>query len=209
MKNESPILAYIEQQAPSIQAKLKQIRKIVIEKAPNAVECISYGMPAFKQEKMLMYFAAFKNHIGIYPTAEGVLAFENWSKDFKTSKGAIQLPNESEIPVALIKKLVLHRLEQVQTHPKTKVNKCKNGHVFKKSSDCKTCPDCEKEAKVGFFIEGLAAPAVRALKANQISSLKMLSKIRLDQLKSFHGIGPQSIKQITKALNEAGLKFKN
>jgi uncharacterized protein YdhG (YjbR/CyaY superfamily) len=151
MKNESPILAYIEQQAPSIQAKLKQIRKIVIEKAPNAVECISYGMPAFKQEKMLLYFAAFKNHIGIYPTAEGVIAFEKWTKDFKTSKGAIQIPNDTDIPEALIKKLVLHRLAQVQNPPQTKVNKCKNGHVFKKSSDCKTCPVCEKEAKAVFF----------------------------------------------------------
>jgi len=209
MKNESPILAYIEQQTPAIQSKLKQIRKIVIENAPNAMECIGYGMPAFKQEKMLLYFAAFKNHIGIYPTAEGVLAFEKWTKDFKTSKGAIQIPNNIDIPELLIKKLVLHRLAQVQTPPKTNVNKCKNGHVFKKTSDCKTCPVCEKEAKAGFFIEGLAAPAVRALKANQISSLKMLSKITIDELKSFHGIGPNSIKQMTKALNEAGLKFKN
>jgi uncharacterized protein YdhG (YjbR/CyaY superfamily) len=208
MKNESPILAYIEQQAPTIQAKLNQIRSIVIENAPNAVECISYGMPAFKQEKIILYFAAFKNHIGIYPTAEGVVAFEKWSKDFKTSKGAIQIPNDSNIPKALIKKLVLHRLEQVQAGPKSKINLCKNGHVFKKRSDCKTCPVCEKEAKAGFFIEGLAAPAVRALKANQISSLKLLSKITLDELKSYHGIGPNSIKQITKALNEAGLKFK-
>ena len=67
----------------------------------------------------------------------------------------------------------------------------------------------KKKLKLFFFIEGLAAPAMRALKAKQISSLKLLSKITLDELKSFHGIGPQSIKQMTKALNEVGLKFKN
>lgn len=206
MKSQNPILAYIEKHPKNIQSKLMQIRAIVLENAPNAEECISYGMPAFKQGKMILYFAAFKNHIGIYPTANGVVAFEKWSKKFKTSKGAIQIPNEKDIPVLLLKKLVLYRISHLE--PKTKKTHCSKGHVFEKKGDGNTCPICAKELKNHFFIPNLSAPAVRALQANKINSLKDFSKVKLVQLSQWHGIGPKSLSQIALTMKNAGLKFK-
>lgn len=79
-----------------------------------AEECISYGMPAFKYKgKPLSYFAAFKNHIGFYPTAAGIKAVEAELIKFKYSKGVIQFPIDKKIPVTLVKKIVKIRTAQI------------------------------------------------------------------------------------------------
>ena len=67
---------YIKQFPENVQIQLSKLREIIIHAAPNATEIISYKMPAYKQYDCLVYFAAYKNHIGFYPTAGGIKAFE-------------------------------------------------------------------------------------------------------------------------------------
>jgi uncharacterized protein YdhG (YjbR/CyaY superfamily) len=103
----------------NIKELLETIRVAVKQTAPNAVETISYGMPAFKQNKILIYYAAHKNHIGIYPTAKTIEAFEAELEQYATSKGAIQIPLDKKLPIALIKKIVKFRVEEDQNKLKS------------------------------------------------------------------------------------------
>ena len=90
---------------------LHQIRKTIKLAAPDAEELISYQMPAFKQNGVLVYFAAYKKHIGFYPTASGVIAFQNQILEYKSSKGAIQFPIDKPMPLDLIERIVKYRIE--------------------------------------------------------------------------------------------------
>jgi uncharacterized protein YdhG (YjbR/CyaY superfamily) len=99
---------------------LREMYDIVKAVLPEAQEKISYGMPCFYQKQNVVYFAAFKNHIGFYPTASGVKAFESELVGLKFSKGAIQFPLDKAIPEKLIQKIVLYRIEEIETKLKKK-----------------------------------------------------------------------------------------
>jgi uncharacterized protein YdhG (YjbR/CyaY superfamily) len=94
-----------------IQEILNHIRKAIREAAPEAEEKISYQMPAFAQHGILVYFAAFKDHIGFFPTAEGIEAFKGELNEYKISKGTIQFPLNKPIPYDLITRIVKHRIQ--------------------------------------------------------------------------------------------------
>ena len=103
---------YIDQFPEDVKAILQQVRKVISESAPGATEKISYGMPGFSQNGMLVWFGGYTNHIGFYPTGEGVAAFKNQLSAYKTSKGAVQFPLDQPIPYDLIRKIVKHRVEE-------------------------------------------------------------------------------------------------
>lgn len=103
--------AYIAQFPPDIQARLEQVRATIRKAAPQAVETISYGMPAFKQHRVLVYFAAYAKHIGFYPTGSGIAAFQKEISAFKNSKGAVQFPHDRPLPLALIRRMVQYRVK--------------------------------------------------------------------------------------------------
>jgi len=85
--------AYIKGFPKETQDVLQQMRAIVTKAAPKAVEVISYGMPAFKQHGILVYFAGYKSHIGLYPNGSSpIIFFKDELSEYKTSKGAIQFP---------------------------------------------------------------------------------------------------------------------
>jgi uncharacterized protein YdhG (YjbR/CyaY superfamily) len=110
-KNEyKNIDEYIELFPENIQKLLQEIRLTIKKAAPDSVEVISYQMPAFKQNSILVYFAAYKNHIGFYPTPSGIEAFKDKLQDYKYSKGAIQFPVNKPIPFELITKIVEFRI---------------------------------------------------------------------------------------------------
>jgi len=88
------------------------MRQTIHQAAPEAVETISYQMPAFKLNGVLVYFAAMKNHIGFYPTSSGVAAFKKELSPYKTSKGAVQFPLKSPIPYDLVTKIVKFRVQE-------------------------------------------------------------------------------------------------
>lgn len=94
------------------QVLLQQLRAIIKKAAPNATEVISYKMPAFKQNKVLVYFAGYKNHIGFYPTGTGIEAFKGEFSGFKWSKGAVQFPLDQPLPEELITKIVTFKINE-------------------------------------------------------------------------------------------------
>ena len=107
---------YIAGFPPEIREKLEQMRHIIHSEAPEAEECISYGMPAFRTKKVLVYFAAFKEHIGFFPTSAGVAAFTDKLQGFDYSKGAIRFYYKNPIPEALVREIVQYRLQSVQNN---------------------------------------------------------------------------------------------
>jgi len=101
--------SYIEMQPSHIRLKLIEMRQIIKSVVPDATEVISYQMPAFKLNKVLVYFAGCKNHIGFYPSGTGISAFEPELSKYVHSKGAIQFPLDQPLPVQFIKKIVKFR----------------------------------------------------------------------------------------------------
>lgn len=103
---------YITTFPKSIQLTLNTIRKVIFENAPNAVESISYGMPAYKTHgKPLVYFAAFKKHIGFYATPTGHAEFSKELSKYKQGKGSVQFPLD-QVPYELIAKMVDFRVKE-------------------------------------------------------------------------------------------------
>ena len=116
MNKPKDVDEYIASFPPDIQQKLSTLRATINAAAPDTQEVISYGMPAFKQHGVLVYFAAGKNHIGFYPTGEPIKHFKEELAVYKTSKGAVQFPLDKPLPVALITKMVKFRIEQDHEH---------------------------------------------------------------------------------------------
>ncbi|QOX63143.1 hypothetical protein FRZ06_07185 [Anoxybacterium hadale] len=100
---------YILQFAPEIQEKLQQLRKTILEAAPEAIEKISWQMPTFTLNGNLVHFAAHKNHIGLYPGPSGIEAFQGRFGSCKSSKGAVQFPIKDPLPLDLISEIVRFR----------------------------------------------------------------------------------------------------
>ncbi len=109
-KNVDEYLADIPEPSRST---LKKIRAVIRSAVPpEAIETISYGMPAFKYKGIVAWFAAFSDHRSLFPTASIIKAFKNELKGFTTLKGTIRFPTDTPLPAALIRKLVKARVEQ-------------------------------------------------------------------------------------------------
>ncbi|MBK9257832.1 MAG: DUF1801 domain-containing protein [Saprospiraceae bacterium] len=119
-KSYTSFSQYLEDFPDDIVIKLKNIHKVVKENAPEALDGIAYNMPAFKlHKKPLVYFAAFKNHIGFYALPSGNTAFQKELSKYKVGKGSIQFPLDQEIPYELIAQIVEFRVHEVND----KINK--------------------------------------------------------------------------------------
>ena len=104
---------YIESFPESVQILLRQIRTTIKESAPDAVESIAYHMPAYKTNgKPLVYFAAFKNHIGFYATPTGHSEFAKELSKYKQGKGSVQFPFDKPVPFDLIGRIVKFRVKE-------------------------------------------------------------------------------------------------
>lgn len=103
---------YIGQFPEKQQAALEQIRKTIRTAAPAAEEVISYQMPAYRQNGMLVYFAGYENHVGFYPTPSGIEAFKKELAVYKGAKGSVQFPIDEPLPLGLIKKIVQFRIKE-------------------------------------------------------------------------------------------------
>lgn len=112
-------------QPADIRETLEQLRQTIKQAAPLATEAISYGMPAFRQNKVLVYYSVNKKHIGFYPTPNPIVYFKSQLEKYNTSKGAIQFPINKQLPLTLIKKIVKFRVgEDIKTSTKTQnINK--------------------------------------------------------------------------------------
>lgn len=117
MKREKTIAKdineYIAGFPESVQGILEALRATIKEAAPGAEETISYAIPAFKLKgRMLVYFAGFKNHIGLYPAPRGNEAFKKELSGYKGGKGTVQFPLNEPIPLPLVAKIVKFRAKE-------------------------------------------------------------------------------------------------
>ena len=101
---------YIASFPLEVQDALNQVRATIKQTAPEAEETISYAMPAYKLNGMLVYFAAFKHHIGLYALPSGNEAFKKELKTYKTGRGSIQFPLNKPMPLDLIARIVKFRV---------------------------------------------------------------------------------------------------
>lgn len=113
---------YIAGFPPEIQALLEKIRATIKAAAPEATEAISYQMPTFKLQGILVHFAAYKNHIGFYPTPSAIVAFQDALSAYPTSKGAVQFPING-VPLDLIREMVILRVQENREKAAAKTKK--------------------------------------------------------------------------------------
>jgi uncharacterized protein YdhG (YjbR/CyaY superfamily) len=104
---------YIASASPEVHPILCQIRETIRNAAPDAEEVISYAMPAFRQKGILVYFAAFKNHIGLYPPVKGDASLMKAIAPYAGPKGNLQFPLGKPIPYKLIERIVKLRIKQL------------------------------------------------------------------------------------------------
>ncbi len=112
MNKPASVDEYIQSFPSDIQAILQEVRQVIRSAAPQAEEGISYQMPAFKLNGILVYYAAFKDHISLFPTASGVEAFKDEVTGYQTSKGTIQFPLDRPLPLDLIRRIVQFRVKE-------------------------------------------------------------------------------------------------
>jgi uncharacterized protein YdhG (YjbR/CyaY superfamily) len=116
---------YIATFPKEVQTLLERVRTTIKVAAPGAEERISYQMPAFAQNGILVYFAVHKEHIGFYPTASGIVAFQAKLSPYTSSKGAVQFPISQPLPLELIGKIVQFRVAENLKKATTKTPKKK------------------------------------------------------------------------------------
>ncbi len=182
-KNETQnVDQYISTFSPAIQKILQAVRTTIKKAAPDAEEVISYKIPAYKYNGVLVYFAGYENHVGFYPTASGIETFKKQLMVYKHAKGSVQFPLDEPMPFDLITKIVQYRLKQ-------------NSEAQNKK------PPAE-------FFAAVAAPVRRALENKGIKTVQQLSKFTEAEILALHGIGKTAIPKLREALKKAGLSFK-
>lgn len=110
-KSYKNIDEYINLYPDDVKEILEQLRNEIKSVAPEAIEVISYNMPAFKMSEVLVYFAAYKKHIGFYPTPDAITEFKDELAPYKSSKGAVQFPLDKPLPLDLIRRMVKYRID--------------------------------------------------------------------------------------------------
>ena len=106
------ITEYINAAPKEAQKKLREMRECIREAAPGAEESLKWGKPAFSYQRILVMFAAFKNHIGFYPTPSAVRAFADDLSEFATGDNSIRFPLDKPLPLSLIRKITAFRVRE-------------------------------------------------------------------------------------------------
>jgi len=181
----SAIDKHLRNFSPEQRESLEHLRKTILSIAPDATECISYGMPAFKEHgKVIAGFEGFKNHCSYFPHSGSVLEqigrFPVWCE---VQKGTLRFPIGKQLPKSLVKKMIAVRRRQITV----------------KSADI----DDEWKAI------GLAAPARRALVNEGLSKVAQLQKRTRQSIATLHGMGPNALKQLEIAMKASGVKFRS
>ncbi len=111
-KTPNSIADYLDRFPKDMQALLRRMRATIKKAAPNAEEAISYGIPGFKLNGSLVWFAGYKRHIGFYPGSSAIAAFKNQLSAYKSAKGSVQFPVDEPLPLALVSRIVKFRVKQ-------------------------------------------------------------------------------------------------
>ncbi len=129
--------AYIEGYPPKVQKILQKIRKTIQKAAPGAEESISYQMPGYKLNGVLIYFAGYEKHIGVYPAPRGAKEFKKELEQYEGGKGTVQFPLDQPVPYDLITRMVKYRMEENLAAKKKKPTGAKKTAGAKKSGAAK------------------------------------------------------------------------
>jgi uncharacterized protein YdhG (YjbR/CyaY superfamily) len=105
------VATYIARFPPPVRRLLRQLRATIRKAAPKATEAISYRIPAYMLNGPLVYFAGYTRHVGFYPTGSGIEAFKAELGGYTWSRGAVQFPLDQPLPLALVRRMVEHRLQ--------------------------------------------------------------------------------------------------
>lgn len=105
---------YISRFPSDVQESLRKIRDTIKKAAPDAAEVMKYQIPTFVLNENLVHFAAFKNHVGFYPTPSGIEAFAQELSQYKSAKGSVQFPIKEPMPLSLIDRIVRFRVEEAK-----------------------------------------------------------------------------------------------
>jgi uncharacterized protein YdhG (YjbR/CyaY superfamily) len=108
------VAGYIAAAPKEARAKLREMRAAIASAAPGATQGLKWSMPAFSYDRILVTFAAFKHHIGLYPTPSAVRAFSKELAGYKAASGSIQFPLAEPLPKALIRKIVAFRAAEAR-----------------------------------------------------------------------------------------------
>lgn len=114
MKTCRNIDEYIASFPGEVQERLQKLRAVIRKAAPDAEEAIKYGIPTFVWKRNLIHFAAYKNHIGLYPGSKAVESFRDELSAYKFAKGSIQLPLDKPVPAGLITKITKFNLKAIR-----------------------------------------------------------------------------------------------
>ena len=109
---------YIAGFPENIRDILEELRRVIREAAPRAEEAMRYGIPTFRLNGNLVHFAAFKHHIGFYPTPSAIEAFKEELSSYKQAKGSVRFPIDKPLPYDLIRKIVQYRVDESQDSKK-------------------------------------------------------------------------------------------
>lgn len=118
-KKATSIPEYIKAAPKEAQPKLRQMQATIKKASPGAVQGIKWSMPAFSKERILVMFAAFKTHVGFFPTPRAIVAFKKDLEKYKTGKGSIQFPLDKPLPLSLITKITRFRVAEENKKWKT------------------------------------------------------------------------------------------
>jgi len=109
--------AYLNSFPEELRERMGELRRVISEAAPEAIQKISYAMPTWYYRGNLVHFACFARHIGFYPGAEGIAAFEKELGGFKHAKGSVQFPHDSPLPLDLVRRIAEYRYRQNREKP--------------------------------------------------------------------------------------------
>jgi uncharacterized protein YdhG (YjbR/CyaY superfamily) len=110
MKNFKNVDEYIQNFPAEVQILLEKVRQTIKDSAPDATEVISYSMPGYKLNGMLVWFAGYSKHIGFYPGANGISSFKKEISSYKSAKGSVQFPLNQPLPLDLISRITKFRM---------------------------------------------------------------------------------------------------
>ena len=112
LKKSNDVDGYIASFPKDVRALLTKVRRTIRAAAPDSSEVISYNIPAYRQDGMLVYFAGFRNHIGLYPPVRGNQALQKAVAKYAGPKGNLRFPFDEPLPLGLIARIVRHKVKQ-------------------------------------------------------------------------------------------------
>ena len=189
---------YITGFPPEVQKILQQIRSTIRKAAPQAEETIKYQIPTYTLKGNLVSFAAYKNHIGLYPAPAGPREFQKELAVYKAAKSSVRFPLDQPMPFGLISKIVKLRVKENLARAEAKGQR----------SLPKTAQSSRRRKQNDDF-SLLAAPARRALEQEGITTLRQLAQYSEGEILQLHGMGPGTIPKLRSVLKAKGLTFRS